>query len=443
MAESQVNEVALKYMVDDKAVEQSNRYKAYPEYKDSGVEWLGEIPSGWKFSKLKRTCNVKGGYAFKSELFSDSGIPVIRIGDIHRDGSIDLSGCKYIPIVSSLVHKEYSITNGQILMAMTGATIGKAGRYYNLEPALINQRVGKFELNNQNILYSFLWYILQTDIYRNYITLTAFGGAQPNISDVEMVDIHVTIPTKEEQESIANFLDYETAKIDTLIEKQQRLIKLLTEKRQAVISHAVTKGLNPDVPMKDSGVEWLGKVPAHWEVGRLKNVLRIRNGRDYKAVEVESGGYPVYGSGGVFRRSSKYLFDGESVLFGRKGTIDKPLLVSGKFWTVDTMFYSEAFKNAKPEYIHHQAILFPFDMLSTNTALPSMTQEDLLELGFVVPPLSEQVDICQYLKTKLETFSELTSKAQQAIQLMQERRTALISAAVTGKIDVRDWEMYN
>ena len=247
------------------------------------------------------------------------------------------------------------------------------------------------------------------------------------------------IPPYEEQYLISNYLDHETAQIDTLIEKQQTLIQLLKEKRQAVISHAVTKGLNSDAPMKDSGVEWLGEVPEHWEVGRLKNVLRIRNGRDYKAVEVESGGYPVYGSGGIFKRSSDYLFDGESVLFGRKGTVDKPLLVSGKFWTVDTMFYSEASSNAKPNYIYHQALLFPFDQLSTNTALPSMTQENLLELGFVIPPFDEQEQICQYLSDKLKVFSNLVSKAEQAIQLMQERRTALISAAVTGKIDVRGW----
>ena len=268
----------------------------------------------------------------------------------------------------------------------------------------------------------------------------ANGMGIPHVNGEELKNINLVLPNQLEQTQIANFLDHETAQIDTLIDKQQILIKLLKEKRQAVISHAVTKGLNPDAPMKDSGVEWLGEVPEHWEVGRLKNVLRIRNGRDYKEVEVESGGYPVYGSGGIFKRSSDYLFDGESVLFGRKGTVDKPLLVSGKFWTVDTMFYSEVFNKAKPNYIYHQALLFPFDQLSTNTALPSMTQENLLELGFVIPPFDEQEEICQHLSNKLKMFSNLVNKAQQAIQLMQERRTALISAAVTGKIDVRGWQ---
>ena len=295
---------------------------------------------------------------------------------------------------------------------------------------------------SRKLVNKYLYYYLISGINIDQMNSVIHGSALRRMTISKINDLVIAFPQKEEdQTQIASFLDHETAQIDTLIEKQQTLIQLLKEKRQAVISHAVTKGLNPDAPMKDSGVEWLGKVPEHWEVGRLKNVLRIRNGRDYKEVEVESGGYPVYGSGGIFKRSSDYLFDGESVLFGRKGTVDKPLLVSGKFWTVDTMFYSEASSNAKPNYIYHQALLFPFDQLSTNTALPSMTQENLLELGCVIPPFGEQEQICQYLSDKLKVFLNLVSKAEQAIQLMQERRTALISAAVTGKIDVRGWRV--
>ena len=147
----------------------------------------------------------------------------------------------------------------------------------------------------------------------------------------------------------------------------------------------------------------------------------------------------VYGSGGIFKRSSDYLYDGISILFGRKGTIDKPLLVNGKFWTVDTMFYSELSKRICPEYVYFQSLGFPFNKLSTNTALPSMTQEDLLNLGFVIPPIEEQIEISNFVTKYLEKNLYLLKKAQSAIQLMQERRTALISAAVTGKIDVRDW----
>lgn len=182
---------------------------------------------------------------------------------------------------------------------------------------------------------------------------------------------------------------------------------------------------------KDSGVERLGSIPYSWQIVRLKNVLKIRNGRDYKDVEVESGGYPVYGSGGIFKRSSSYLYDGKSILFGRKGTVDKPLLVSGRFWTVDTMFYSEVFDNALLEYIYYQALIFPFDLLTTNTALPSMTQEDLLELNFVLPPMNQQTQIANFLDYETAQIDTLIEKQQTLIQLLKEKRQAVISHAVT------------
>ncbi|KRU22904.1 restriction endonuclease subunit S [Psychrobacter piscatorii] len=394
------------------------KYEQYAEYKDSGIEWLGDIPKDWQIKRLKYLCKINTGTKDTINAIEDGIYPFfVRSQTVERINS-------------------YGADCEAVLTAGDGVGVGKVYHYIN----------GKFDYHQRVYMLSefnqitgrFLYYYLSSNFYK----VALQGNAKSTVDSLRLpqfLNFEFSLPSLEEQPLIVSYLDHETAQIDTLIEKQQTLIQLLKEKRQAVISHAVTKGLNPDAPLKDSGVEWLGGVPEHWEIGRLKNVLRIRNGRDYKEVEVESGGYPVYGSGGIFKRSSDYLFDGESVLFGRKGTVDKPLLVSGKFWTVDTMFYSEVFSNAKPNYIYHQALLFPFDQLSTNTALPSMTQENLLELGFVIPSFDEQEQICQYLSDKLKVFSNLVSKAEQAIQLMQERRTALISAAVTGKIDVRGW----
>lgn len=395
------------------------KYQKYEEYKESGVEWLGKIPKDWEIKRLKYLCKINTGTKDTINAIEDGIYPFfVRSQTVERINS-------------------YGADCEAVLTAGDGVGVGKVYHYIN----------GKFDYHQRVYMLSefnkitgrFLFYYLSSNFYK----VALQGNAKSTVDSLRLpqfLNFEFSLPSLEEQPLIVSYLDHETAQIDTLIDKQQILIQLLKEKRQAVISHAVTKGLNPDASMKDSGVEWLGEVPEHWEVGRLKNVLRIRNGRDYKEVEVESGGYPVYGSGGIFKRSSDYLFEGESVLFGRKGTIDKPLLVSGRFWTVDTMFYSEVFNNAKPEYIYHQALLFPFDLLSTNTALPSMTQEDLLGLGFVMPSLNEQKEICHYLNVKLKVFSNLVSKAEQAIKIMQERRTALISAAVTGKIDVRCWQ---
>ncbi|WP_312969934.1 restriction endonuclease subunit S [Acinetobacter gerneri] len=423
------------------------KYQQYAEYKDSGVEWLGEIPSHWIITKVKYEAYVKarvGWHGLKSDDFTDEG-PYLVTGSDFRGTNIDWSQCYHCDEPRYEQDPYIQLKNGDLLITKDG-TIGKVALVNNLkndEKATLNSGIFVVRPLRENFSTKFYFWLLQSKVFKGFVDFNKTGSTIVHLYQDTFVNFEYASPNLEDQIQITNFLDHETAKIDSLIEKQQQLIELLKEKRQAVISHAVTKGLHPDVPMKDSGVEWLGQVPEHWDIGRLKNVLSIKNGRDYKTVEVELGGYPVYGSGGIFKRSSAYLYEGVSILFGRKGTVDKPLLVDGRFWTVDTMFYSELNADTDSEYIYFQSLGFPFDMLSTNTALPSMTQEDLLNLGFVIPPHNEQKAISEYIQNYLNKSNNLVEKAEVAIQLMQERRTALISSTVTGKIDVRNWQNPN
>ncbi|TNZ85073.1 restriction endonuclease subunit S [Vibrio parahaemolyticus] len=424
----------------------TGRYKAYAEYKDSGVEFAPKIPVDWAVSKVSYISTFGRGLNITKANLEDEGVPCVSYGEVHSKYGFEVDPNKHSLKCVSPTYIETSsfalLLKGDFVFADTSEDIEGSGNFTQLvsDEALFagyHTVIVRPEVNNY---YRFLSYLFDSCEFRAQIRGAVKGVKVFSVTQAILKNANVWLPKYEEQQKIANFLDHETAKIDTLITKQEKLIELLKEKRQAVISHAVTKGLNPDAPMKDSGVEWLGDVPEHWSVGRLKNVLKIRNGKDYKHVEVAVGGYPVYGSGGIFRRSSEYLFDGESVLFGRKGTINKPLVVKGKFWTVDTMFYSELNKDIDAQYVHSQAILFPFDLLSTNTALPSMTQEDLLELGFVIPPYEEQLAISEAISNHNMNFSNIIEKATKQIELMKERKAALISAAVTGKIDVRDWQ---
>ncbi|WP_404345796.1 restriction endonuclease subunit S [Vreelandella venusta] len=186
---------------------------------------------------------------------------------------------------------------------------------------------------------------------------------------------------------------------------------------------------------KDSGVEWLGEVPAHWGISKLKHLARIRNGRDYKIVEVESGGYPVIGSGGEFARANDFLYDGESVLLGRKGTIDKPLYINGPFWTVDTMFYTELSHRVDGRFLYYYATCFQFGQYSTNTALPSMAQEDLANIYMAAPGPSEQALIAAFLDHETARIDALVEEQQRLIELLKEKRRAVISHAVTKGLD--------
>ena len=181
---------------------------------------------------------------------------------------------------------------------------------------------------------------------------------------------------------------------------------------------------------RESGIEWLGKIPDHWEVRRLKFVAEIQNGRDYKEVE-SSEGYPVFGSGGVFRFATEYLYDGESVLFGRKGTIDKPLYVNEKFWTVDTMFYSVILEQTHGRFLYFFATTLQFNLLATQTALPSITQTDLGNYLISYPTYQEQQTIAQFLDHKTQKIDQLIAKKQTLIDKLNEQRIALITHAVT------------
>jgi len=443
------------------------KYQRYEEYRNSGVEWLGEIPKGWEITALKRYCNVKGGYAFASDAFTDVGKPIIRIGDIKEDGSINLDSCKLISNELAKSSNAYLVEKGQLLMAMTGATIGKAGVYISDSPAYLNQRVGKFVIDNDELNYGFLWYTLKTNGYQEYIKLTAFGGAQPNISDTGMVDYISCFPSLIEQTQIANFLDHETAQIDTLIEKQQTLIQLLKEKRQAVISHAVTKGLNPDALMKDSGVEWLGEVPEHWEVKRIKHYGKIMGGFAFKSDDFIDSGYPVLKISNVSHLQLN--FDDESFLplsFVEKHleykveendlvfAMTRPIISGGikvakipKLEAMPLVNQRVGFLKLKSElladFILYSSLSSSFKAQFKNnmtiTNQPNISGEGIESVALPMPPKNELVEIVDFLNNSETVFQNLSIKSEQQVELLKERRTALISAAVTGKIDVRGW----
>ena len=181
---------------------------------------------------------------------------------------------------------------------------------------------------------------------------------------------------------------------------------------------------------KDSGVEWLGEVPAHWSIASFKRLVEFQNGADHKTVEVGDG-YPVYGSGGVFAQASDYLYDGESVLLGRKGTIDKPLHVNGKFWTVDTMYWTRIKEGASGRFCYYAATSFPFAYYSTNTALPSMTQSALGAHLVAYPAKEEQTAIAAFLDRETAKIDALVAEQETLIALLKEKRQAVISHAVT------------
>lgn len=412
------------------------KLKPYPAYKNSGVDWLGNLPKEWKVNPLKHHFKIVGGSTPKSdqEEYWDGDITWVTPSDLSKLSSFSINNSQRKITSAGLSSCGSTLVPAGSIVLSTRAPIGSIA--FADEELCTNQGCKSLvpDTETNSMFYTYLLSV-------NSVELNARGKGTTflELSGDELNAFKVGFPSLKEQSSIVSFLDRETLKLDTLIAKQQHLIELLQEKRQAIISHAVTKGLNPDAKMKDSGVEWLGMVPESWTVLQFRHMVSIQNGSDYKHIESDDGPYPVIGSGGEFRRATDYIYDGISVLLGRKGTIDKPLYIEGKFWVVDTMFYTIIKDIVLPKYVFNCAKIIPFDLLSTSTALPSMTQNDLKTLYFAMPnSLSEQESIISYIDVQTTKIDTLIDKAKRSIELAKEHRTALISAAVTGKIDVRN-----
>ncbi|ELH7553083.1 restriction endonuclease subunit S [Campylobacter upsaliensis] len=398
-------------------------------YKPSGIKWLGEIPKHWEICKLNKVSYFINGYAFESSHFDYSfSIPVIRIGDIQND-KIIYHTCLMTKEQENL--KNFMIYRGDIVIALSGATTGKFAVCNSNKKAYINQRVAIIRSDIK-----ILKYYLSTFGFVNYIDMLCNGSAQPNISTKEVGNFKIPLPPLQEQKEIAEFLDKKCEKIQNYINKKQKLITLLQEKKQALINEVVTKGLNPNIEFKNSGIEYLGLIPHHWEVRRMKFMASIHNGREQTEIADENGIYPIYGSGGILGKSMYFIYDKPSVLLGRKGTIDKPLFVEEPFWTIDTMFYTSVSKIVLPKYFYYLCLTIDFQFYISGSAIPSMTQYDLANISFALPPLQEQKQIANFLDEKCEKINSAIEKTKKQIELVKEYKNTFINEAVCGRIRV-------
>jgi type I restriction enzyme S subunit len=412
-------------------------FPRYPKYKDSGVEWLGQVPEHWQVCALKRIVRMQSGESITAEGIGESGeYPVF--------GGNGLRG-----YTSSFTHDGH-----YVLIGRQGALCGNInygqGKFWASEHAVVVAPIKQVET-------IWLGEMMQA-MNLNQYSATA---AQPGLSVDQVSRLETIVPPLAEQTAIAAFLDQETAKIDELVAEQQRLMELLKEKRQAVISHAVTKGLDPKAPMKPSGIEWLGDVPENWECACLTRIAsRIVVGIAEAATHAYADeGIPILRStnirAGRIRgdilfidpefagdRGSKQLNTGDLVTV-RTGNAGVTAVIPPDFDGCQcfTMLITTLNHGSSSEYycywMNSVSAQCYFSLEGWGTAQVNISVPILKALPIPIPPTSEQKEIVEYLDREIGKFDTLTTETQRAIDLLQERRTALISAAVTGQIDVR------
>ena len=441
------------------------KYEPYPDYNDSGVEWLGQIPAHWEIKKIKWDTPVFRGASPRPIddpiYFDDEGeYAWVRIADVTESGMyLERTTKRLSELGASLSVK---MESGELFLSIAGS-VGK--------PCITKIKCcihdGFVYFPRLTCDTKFLYYVFASgQPYKGLGKL----GTQLNLNTDTVASIYMGFPPREEQQAIADLLDRETTRIDELIARKRRLIDLLQEQRTALITHTVTKGLNPDAPMKDSGVEWLGEIPTHWVVYSIKrlegNAAYVVQtgpfGAQLHASDYTNEGVPLILIKHVYdwqihedsmpyidpekaEQLAMYTLEPNDIVFSRVGSVGRIALVSEKErgWLISGQMLRLRLRSRKivPEFliyfISSKAIAGYLELTSLGSTRDSINTSILRQIPIVVPPPSEQLSIIKYLDQEISRSDSLVAKINQAIQKLQEYRTAIITAAVTGKIDVR------
>jgi len=450
--------------------------KRYPKYKDSGIEWIGEIPEHWETTRIKYLSDgsnesfIDGDWV-ELPYITEDGIRLIQTGNIGV-GEYKEQGFKYISEESFTELDCTEVFPDDILICRLASPVGRACLAPNLENRMITSVDVCILKASSNYDPRFIVYQLSSLYYLKYIESISRGGTRARISRTMLGDISFVTTNYSEQKQIANYLDQKTKKIDSLIEKKQKLIELLKEQRTAIINQAVTKGLDPKAPMKDSGIEWLGEIPEHWEVKKIKYLLKPQKGAlktgpfgsQLKNSELdENGTIKIYNqrnileknfdSGNDYINETKFkeLKDFEihenDIIITSRGTIGKcAIFPSGKQKGVLHPCLIRMQINQKialnewvTTYINESSYFNENVLLNSNaTTIDVIYGNTLREVIIPTPPIDEQSIILDYIFKIIDNIGKSIKNNEQIIENLKEYRTTLISEVVTGKIDVRE-----
>ncbi len=404
----------------------------YPAYKDSGVEWLGEIPEHWEVipglavveERKEKNLNL-----IEKNVLSLSYGSIIVKDENKLTGLVPESFETYqIVYPEDIIIRPTDLQNDKVSLR-TGYS------YYKgiITSAYINLKVKK----------DFYPYFVYLYLHTIDITKVIYGlgsGLRQNLSFLDLRRLPFIIPPFEEQQTIANFLDKKTAQIDKAIAQKEELITLLKERKQIIINQAVTRGLNPDVPMKDSGIDWIGEIPEHWEVKKVKYLASIKSGDGITNSEIKDcGTFEVYGGNGLIGFCEKYNIEGKKIIIGRVGALcGNVRYTDTKKFISDNALILTCREN---NFSYYMSILLEaanLNSLNTSNAQPLITGTKVLNISIPIPSLFEQQEIINYIQENIQKIDKTISLKQQEIDRLKEYKLSLIDNVVRGKIRVNE-----
>jgi type I restriction enzyme S subunit len=414
-----------------------SRYKRYERYKDSGVKWIGEIPEHWGVSKLK----------YLTYCLDGKRIPLSSEQRGEMQGDIPYWGANCIIDYVN----DWLIDGEVVLLGEDGAPFFdkyKDVAFYSNGRIWPNNHVHVLRAL-QSINAKLLTYILNTVDYSNYIK----GSTRDKLTQAEMKNIFIQLLPVREQKAIVNFLDQKTAEIDALIADKEKLIQLLQEKRQAIITEAVTKGLNPNVKMKDSGIEWIGEIPEHWEVKKLKYVSNITMGQSPKSEECsyDEIGVPFLQGNAEFTNvhpipklycnTANKFSKVNDILLSVRAPVGA-MNISDRVYGIGRGLCAITAKKIQVKYLWYSLTVSLEELFikSKGSTFEAVTVTDVQNLLIILPPKNEQDAIVNFLDQKTAEIDDLITEIKLQIQKLKEYRQSLISEAVTNKIDVREFQ---
>ena len=385
------------------------KLKSYPKYKDSRVQWIGKIPEEWEVRKLKHIAKIYSGT------------------DTKKDGKFPIYGANgIIGYCERPSFKKERVIIGRV--GSSGEINLAKERYGVSDNALIVNN------DDRGSNTKFLFYVLNCVDFSDDISF----NAQPLLTATKVKEKIIQYPRIQEQTTITSFLDKKTTEIDDLIEKDKKLIELLKEKRAALINNAVTKGIDPNVKLKDSGIDWIGKIPEGWDISRLKNKTLIKYGSSLSELERSEGNINVFGSNGKIGKHNKSITKGKTIIIGRKGSHGKLNLSENSCFPIDTTYFIDnTCTKYDLKYLFYLITQLKLDETSRDSAVPGLSRE--IAYSKIIPyiPKSEQRAIAEYLDKQTLIIDKTIQKIEQKIRLLEEYKKSLIHHVVTGKIDVR------